>query len=231
MTPHPLEALGWTAHFTNSLTPEEAALPALRLTALHRGRVETIGCDGAGELLCPPNMPVSLMAVGDWVLADGPRVGRILPRVTLLQRRAAGTGTETQLIAANVDTMFITTSCNADFNAARLERYLVLAHSAGIEPVILLTKADQADAAPYLATARALSADVTVLALNAKSPETAALLAPWVGPGQTVVLLGSSGVGKSTIANSLGRRAKPPVAFAKKTARAATPPRRATCCR
>jgi ribosome biogenesis GTPase / thiamine phosphate phosphatase len=204
LTPHPLEALGWTAHFTDNLTPEEMALPAVRLTALHRGRVETIGAEGAGELLCPPNMPVSLMAVGDWVLADGPRVGRILPRATLLQRRAAGTGTETQLIAANVDTMFITTSCNADFNAARLERYLVLAHSAGIEPVILLTKADQADATPYLATARALSADVTVLALNAKAPETAALLAAWVGPGHTAVLLGSSGVGKSTIANSLG---------------------------
>ena len=87
------------------------------------------------------------------MLADGPRVGRVLDRISLLQRRAAGTGTVAQLIAANVDTMFVVTSCNADFNEARLERYLVLAHSAGITPVVVLTKADMAEAAPYVARA------------------------------------------------------------------------------
>lgn len=204
MIPPHLADLGWNASFQDHIPAEDAALPPARLTALHRGRVEAISAAGPFDLLCPPNLPVTMMAVGDWVLCDGPRVARILPRATLLQRRAAGTGTEAQLIAANVDTMFITTSCNSDFNAARIERYLVLAHSAGITPVVVLTKADMADPAPYIETAKALSADLTVIALNAKSPEVAALLAPWVQAGKTAVLLGSSGVGKSTIANSLG---------------------------
>ena len=204
MIPPLLADLGWTARLQSQISDAEAALPPARLTALHRGRVEAIGADGAIELLCPPNLPVTLMAVGDWVLCDGPRVARILPRATLLQRRAAGTGTEAQLIAANVDTMFITTSCNADFNAARIERYLVLAHSAGITPVVVLTKADMTDPAPYVVAAKALSAGLAVIAMNAKSPDVASLLSPWVQSGKTSVLLGSSGVGKSTIANSLG---------------------------
>lgn len=204
MIPQNLTDLGWTASLQDDITEAEAMLPPARLTALHRGRVEAIAASGPIELLCPPNLPVTVMAVGDWVLCDGPRVGRVLARTTLLQRRAAGTGTEAQLIAANVDTMFITTSCNGDFNAARIERYLVLAHSAGITPVVLLTKADLADPAPFVAAAAALSAGLSVLALNAKSAEVATALAPWVQKGQTAVLLGSSGVGKSTIANSLG---------------------------
>lgn len=204
MIPPSLADLGWNASFQTDTTPDEPTQAPARLTALHRGRVEAIGANGAIELICPPNLPVTQMAVGDWVLCDGQRVGRILPRATLLQRRAAGTGTEAQLIAANVDTMFITTSCNADFNAARIERYLVLAHSAGITPVVLLTKADMADPAAFVSEARALSTDLAVIAMNAKSPEVADLLAPYIGQGKTAVLLGSSGVGKSTIANSLG---------------------------
>ncbi len=204
MIPTHLADLGWNASFQDDITPAEAALPPARLTALHRGRVEAMTPEGAFELLCPPNLPVTKMAVGDWVLCDGPRVARILERATLLQRRAAGTGTEAQLIAANVDTMFITSSCNGDFNAARIERYLVLAHSAGITPVVVLTKADMADPTPYVNAAAALSEGLSVIAMNAKSPEVATLLAPWVQKGKTAVLLGSSGVGKSTIANSLG---------------------------
>jgi len=90
------------------------------------------------------------MALGDRVLADGRGVARVLDRFSLLQRRAAGTGTVAHLIAANVYTMVVVTSCNADFNEGRLERYLVLAHSAGITPVVVLTKADIAAAGAFL---------------------------------------------------------------------------------
>lgn len=197
-----LAALGWSDDFANQITAEEAGLVPARLSSLHRDRVQALTAAGPTELLCPPTLSVAAMAVGDWVLADGPRVGRVLQRHSLLQRRAAGTGTVAQLIAANVDTMFVVSSCNADFNEARLERYLVLSHSAGITPVVVLTKADQADAAPYIAAAKGLSAGMDVVALNAKSDQVA-LLSPWCRAGQTVVLLGSSGVGKSTIANSL----------------------------
>ena len=197
-----LPALGWSDAFAAQLTEADAALIPVRLSSLHRDRVQGWSAAGPLELLCPPSLSVADMAVGDWVLADGPRVGRVLTRSSLLQRRAAGTGTVAQLIAANVDTMFVVTSCNADFNEARLERYLVLAHSAGITPVVVLTKSDLAEAAPYVARAEGLSAGLAVVALNAKSGDLS-VLDPWCRMGQTVVLLGSSGVGKSTLANSL----------------------------
>jgi ribosome biogenesis GTPase len=202
LTDSPLAALGWTDHFSEQVTEEDAGLWPARLTSLHRARAQALGAAGAVELLCPPKLSVADMAVGDWVMTDGVRIGRVLDRYSLLQRRAAGTGTVAQLIAANVDTMFVVSSCNADFNEARMERYLVLAHSAGITPVVVLTKADMAEAAPFVAMAKGLSAGMDVVALNAKSDQVA-LLAPWCQVGRTVVLLGSSGVGKSTIANSL----------------------------
>jgi ribosome biogenesis GTPase len=111
---------------------------------------------------------------------------------------------QVQLIAANIDTAFIVTSCNLDFNVARLERYIALAFDAGVTPVILLTKPDLCDdPAPYVTDAEAISADVAVLTLNARSDEPASKLAPWCKPGQTMAFLGSSGVGKSTLTNSL----------------------------
>ena len=168
----------------------------MRLTSLHKGRAEALSEQGPQMLFCPVDLR---LAVGDWVMADGNRITALVPRRSLLQRRAPGSGTEVQLIAANVDVMFIVTSCNADFNEARLERYLVLAHASGIRPVIVLTKADMADAAPFVAKARALSRDLDVVALNARAGAEG--LRPWCGG--TAVLLGSSGVGKSTLANAL----------------------------
>lgn len=207
--PDRLVALGWSADFAAQVLPEEAGLLPARLVSLHRDRVQALTEHGPVELLCPPNLSVAVMAVGDWVLADGPRVARVLDRHSLLRRRAAGTGTETQLIAANVDTMFVVSSCNAEFNEARLERYLVLAHAAGITPVIVLTKADLCDdTAPYIAAAKDLGRDQAVVLLNAREVQAATALADWLTPGQTVVLLGSSGVGKSTLANSLSGHAR-----------------------
>lgn len=204
MIPQDLAAMGWTQDFAAQVTPEEAELRPARLASVHRRTVEAITPAGRFELVLPPSLPMGKLAVGDWVLADDLRVHRVLNRSSLLHRFAAGSGVARQLIAANIDTLLIVTSCNADFNEARLERYLVLAGAAGITPVIVLTKADTADPAEFVIRAKGLQRDLAVVALNAKGPDVAQRLAAWLQPGKTLALLGSSGVGKSTLANALG---------------------------
>ena len=164
---------------------------------------------GPVRLILPGQANTADYAVGDWVLVEPerPLLVRRLDRKTLLQRRTEGGGAP-QLIAANVDTLFIVSSCNDDMNPARLERYLALANEAGTTPVIVLTKADQvADAQPFYDQAAALQRGLPVVTLNAKSPEAAEILRPWCGPGQTVTLVGSSGVGKSSLLNTLADKA------------------------
>lgn len=200
-----LAALGWTAFFADQLGADDKGLLPLRVATVHRTRLTAIGTTGRLAPELPPQANVGDFVVGDWILAD-PETGvvaRRLERRTLMQRRPEGTR-PLQLIAANIDTLFIVTSCNADFNLPRLERYLALANEAGADPVILLSKADQvADAEPFRAQAAALQRGLNVVTLNARAPETAAVLAPWCGPGRTVALIGSSGVGKSTLLNTL----------------------------
>jgi ribosome biogenesis GTPase len=129
---------------------------------------------------------------------------RILDRASLFKRRSPGNGRRLQFIAANVDTVFIVTSCNQDFNIARLERYLVLARELGVNPVVVLTKIDLTDRAEDFAElACSLQAGLQVTAADARDPRTVASLASWCGKGETVALLGSSGVGKSTLVNTL----------------------------
>ena len=144
--------------------------------------------------------------VGDWVLfdRDSGRVVRRLERKSLFQRRAPGTDRRIQLIAANIETLFVVSSCNQDFNAARIERYLALAREAGVMAVIVLTKADLAEDVPdFVRAASALAPGVLVEAVNALDRESLQCLDGWLGNGQTIALLGSSGVGKSTITNTL----------------------------
>jgi ribosome biogenesis GTPase len=144
--------------------------------------------------------------VGDWLLFDTAscRVLQLLQRKSLFQRRAPGTDRRMQLIAANVDTLFIVSSCNQDFNEARIERYLALARDSGVMAVIVLTKADLAeDPQEFVRAAASLAPDVLVEAVNALDKEDLRCLDGWLGAGQTIALLGSSGVGKSTIANAL----------------------------
>ncbi len=201
-----MDDLGWSDHFAAQITPEHAHLTPARLTTVARSRLRALSTDGLISLQPPPDTRSGTYATGDWVLFD-PATGVVvhtLERTTLLTRPSAATATETQLIAANIDTLGIVTSCNADFNPARLERYLALAAAAGTRPLIILTKADQAeDTDPYVQAASALSPDVTVIALNAKDPAAPDLLAPWCSDGQTLALVGSSGVGKSTLSNAL----------------------------
>lgn len=144
--------------------------------------------------------------VGDWLLLDEPHVKilRLLERKSIFQRVAAGTRVEVQLIAANIDTLFIVTSCNDEFEESRLERYVALAVEAGVDPVVILTKADlSGEAESYVDRVRTVSIDLPVEIVNALDPDTLSGAMAWVKKGSTVALVGSSGVGKSTLVNSL----------------------------
>lgn len=180
----------------------------MRIATVHRARMTAETGGGPVRLVLPPQANTAAYAVGDWVLVEPEttQLVRRLDRQTLLQRRTEGGGPP-QLIAANVDTLFIVTSCNEDMNPARLERYLALANEAGTTPVLVLTKADQVpDPQAYVDRVAGLQRGLQVVALNAKTPEAAALLARWCGPGQTVALVGSSGVGKSSLLNTLAEK-------------------------
>jgi ribosome biogenesis GTPase len=202
-----LRDLGWSPFFQSGIAPDELALAEpVRVAAVHRNGLDVLAPSGARRLATGGALPSAEAAVGDWLLADRAdgRPLRLVERKSLMARRAAGTGQATQLIAANVDTLFVVSSCNPDFNVARLERYLALARQAGVLPVVVLTRADTcADPDAYVDRVRALSATLPVEALNALDAAAVARLAAWCGPGETVALAGSSGVGKSTLTNAL----------------------------
>jgi ribosome biogenesis GTPase len=201
LTGFSLSDLGWSDHFARQATGHDGMTPA-RVFAVARDVLTLMSPDG--EVRVTPKESTGLFAVGDWVMTDGLRtVARLAPR-TEIARRAAGVTADRQLIAANVDTLAIVTSCNADFNPARLERYLAVAASAGCLPLVVLTKADGvADPGRFVREAQRLSPLVTAMALDAREPEEVARLMPWVRPGQTLALVGSSGVGKTTLQNAL----------------------------
>ena len=198
-----LKDLGWSPFLAAQTDPEARGLAA-RISTVARDRLGALTPSGPITLLTPGS--TGEFAVGDWVLTtpDGTAVDRLLDRKTCLRRRAAGHNVEAQLIAANVETFGIVTSCNADFNIARLERYLALAASAGCLPLVILTKPDLTnDADEYLRRAERLSPLVTAVTINATDPARIDTLSPWCRDGQTLVLAGSSGVGKSTLSNLL----------------------------
>ncbi len=135
---------------------------------------------------------------------EGERPLRILDRETVLTRKAAGKRTNDQIIAANVDTLFIVTSCDQDFNVSRIERYLALANEAKISPVIVLTKIDLSDDVDsFKQSAIVLQNNLRVECVNAKENASLASLRTLCTEGHTIALVGSSGVGKSTLINSL----------------------------
>jgi len=200
-----LELLGWTDFFADQVKPTEADLLPRRVASVHRARIEAIDVTGSVKLELPSDANTADFAVGDWVLADpqSEMLVRRLDRKSVFQRRPE-VGRSRQLVAANIDTLLIVTSCNADFNIGRLERYLIMANQAGSKAVIVLTKADTADDVDlYQSQAEALQRDLPVVALNGRSADARALLSSWCGAGQTVALVGSSGVGKSTLVNTL----------------------------
>ncbi|MEO1039502.1 MAG: ribosome small subunit-dependent GTPase A [Pseudomonadota bacterium] len=198
----PLERLGWQPFFAKQASVEELAeTPPARIVEVHRNAVHVTG-ENVDETI--PPLPDA--TIGDWVLINRtrPQSSRVLERKSLVKRRAPGTDRQVQLIAANIDAALIVSSCNQDFNIARLERYIALAFEAGIKPMIVLTKADLVtDTEDFVDRARTISDLVPVVALDARGDEPNEKLKDWCRPGQTIVLLGSSGVGKSTLANAL----------------------------
>ena len=197
--------MGWTDFFADQVKPTEADLLPRRVASVHRARIEAIDVTGSVKLELPSDANTADFAVGDWVLAEpeSEMLVRRLDRKSVFQRRPE-VGRSRQLVAANIDTLLIVTSCNADFNIGRLERYLIMANQAGSKAVIVLTKADTADDVDlYQSQAEALQRDLPVVALNGRSADARALLSSWCGAGQTVALVGSSGVGKSTLVNTL----------------------------
>ena len=205
-----LADFGWNAFFSSQLESTDlvTTLP-VRVAEVHRGRLRVVG-PAVDRFLPPFHVPngddEASATVGDWLLLDAEtfRARRLLARKSLFKRRAPGSGRGLQLIAANIDTLFVVSSCNQDFNTARLERYLALAREADVTPVIVLTKADLADMPEEFATAAAgLLPGLLAEVMDARDPDGVACLTGWCTRGQTVAFVGSSGVGKSTLINTL----------------------------
>lgn len=138
-----LADLGWSDFFGDQILPDEASALPVRIASVHRTRIAGISEIGSIRPMLPARSNTGDFAVGDWALVDPQSflIHRRLERKTVLGRRTEGNRSP-QLAGANIDTLFVVTSCNAEFNVARLERYVALANEAGITPVILLTKAD-----------------------------------------------------------------------------------------
>ncbi len=151
--------------------------------------------------------PEARACVGDWVelSPNGDEVIAVLPRRSLLKRAAAGEHYRSQPIAANIDTVLIVCGLDGDFNPRRIERYLAVISGSGAEPVIVLTKRDQCPdlEAALAALSDIAAAGIAIRAVNGRDRASLDALLPWLGPGRTVVLVGSSGAGKSTLSNSL----------------------------
>lgn len=215
--PHPgdLAAWGWDDRWAGAFAPNAAAgLTPARVIAQHRG--QWLLAAEKGEV--PASLTGrfrheaatgDLPAVGDWVGCvpsphDGQaRIDVILPRRSTFLRRAAGPRLGAQVLAANVDVIFVATSLNGDLNPRRLERYVATGRESGAEPVVLLTKADLSDDGDVRAACLTEELRVPVVALSARSGQGIGAIARWFEAGRTLALMGSSGVGKSTLLNRL----------------------------
>ncbi|MGI9427285.1 MAG: ribosome small subunit-dependent GTPase A [Bythopirellula sp.] len=208
MNPHNLQSIGWKPFFEQQLPMELQERSFVARVSAHFGsQVLLLGETGEFRVAVQLAESAGEVAVGDWLVLDveDQRAIQRLQRQTLLYRKAAGKQVKSQLIAANIDTIFIVSSCNEDFNLSRIERYLALVLQAGAVPVVVLTKADLCDnTADLRRLAEQLHAGLIVETLDARQPEQAEILKSWCRPGQSVALLGSSGVGKSTLAGALG---------------------------
>ena len=217
-----LHGLGWSSFFSSQLDPAVTSIPG-RVASANHGRflVWTAADDAAatenGIVEVDASVTGSLRksgalwpAVGDWVVLrpGAPVIDRVLNRHTKLSRKQPEREIREQVLAANIDVLFIVSGLDRDYNPRRIERFLVMAHESGARPVVLLNKADLAaelslNLAETVASVQQLSAGLTVLPISALSDDNLDTLPAQLGPGQTAALIGSSGVGKSTILNRL----------------------------
>jgi ribosome biogenesis GTPase len=212
-----LKALGWddewelafAPHAQKGLVPARVAIEFNYIYRLYAAAGELQG-QHAGRLRHEAVSKEQLSAVGDWV-AILPTPGEatatieaVLPRRTKFSRKVAGEVTEEQVVAANIDVVFIVMGLDGDYNPRRLERYLLLARESGARPVVILNKSDVAtQLAEDLAEIGGLAAGIPVHAISAKQADGINVIHDYLGPGRTAALLGSSGVGKSTLVNAL----------------------------
>jgi ribosome biogenesis GTPase / thiamine phosphate phosphatase len=212
-----LQELGWDERWAAVFAPFAAdglvpARVAIEFNYIYRLYAETGELQGqhAGRLRHEAQSKQELSAVGDWVAAR-PTTGEasatieaVLPRRSKFSRKVAGELTEEQIVAANIDTVFIVMGLDGDYNPRRLERYLLLAYESGASPVVILNKSDVADhLSEDLDEIRGLAVGIPVHAISAKTRSGIELIEGYLGHGRTGALLGSSGVGKSTLVNAL----------------------------
>ena len=212
-----LAAIGWDDFFASAYAPWTGTRDvrpgriAIEFNQIFRVYVEGGEVDAvtAGRLKHRASSRAELPAVGDWVAVrqrpeDGAVIVGVLPRRTAFTRRAAGEPTGEQVVAANVDVVFVVMGLDRDYNPRRLERYLLMARESGAAPVILLTKPDLSpDLSAHIRDVTTLAGDIVVYVVNPKRGEGVEQLHAHLEAGRTAALLGSSGVGKSTIINRL----------------------------
>lgn len=212
---------GWDAEWASAFAPFaiDGQRPA-RVVAVHKETAIVREADGldasatvSGRFRFDALAPSDYPAVGDWVAVSGEPavIGAVLPRRSAFvrssadaSRRSAGRLADEQVLAANVDVAFLVAGLDDDFNLRRLERYLAVAWSSGVTPVIVLNKADVAlDLEARLVAVEAIAPGVPIVVMSALTGDHVGDLAPFLGAGRTTVVLGSSGVGKSTLLNTL----------------------------
>lgn len=210
----PLARLGWNDFFLEQVANDSPLPTIARIVEEQRGAYRVAGdFDGwaevSGKFRHDAQATADFPAVGDWVCvtasgSDRAQITRRLNRLSTISRKAAGRAVEEQVLAANVDTIFLVTAFAEDLNPRRLERYLAVVRDAGAVPVVVLNKTDiSADPETETVEIRARLPFVDVLAISAKSGEGLGALNAYLSSAQTVALIGSSGVGKSTLVNRL----------------------------
>lgn len=210
-----LKDFGWDDTWTEKLDnfPEQRGIPARVLSEhrssyqVHTGEME-LKAKAAGRLYHKPFKQTELPAVGDWVILDtNPASSRaiirgVLPRKSTFSRKVAGKHSNEQVMATNLDTVWIVTTFGSDLNPARLERYVALVTESGAKPVIIFAKADLTDdTEPTLTSIQERIPEVPLYAVSSKTHVGLEALQKYLSPGHTIALLGSSGVGKSTLIN------------------------------